>query len=354
MAYLRSKILSLRAIVSMFSGWYNILQVFFFGGRSSVILHDRLGKEIRITVDRHNVNAVIQLARNLYRCRNWNWWLTDDSINLALANKYIKPFQIKALLNDPTELLRFHNLCVLSNYPFSIEKQDEEHYLINVNGLKWSIREKVGEDITEGPLLPYVHESYEYRRWFSNIIKPGDIFVDVGAFIGGYSVRACKLGAMTIAIEPDKENFMILSKNLEMNNCINVHLLNVALGSEPGILPLYAPDDEYMSQNFSLAKKGKLRSYVKVVRLDDVLMSMLSTNENVKLIKIDVEGFELEVLKGMENTLKKTSYVMIEVTPITKRKVCTMLLSKGFKLIDSCKHSRYPITWQNLLFKATL
>jgi FkbM family methyltransferase len=73
-----------------------------------------------------------------------------------------------------------------------------------------------------------MHEAHEYNQWFLNSIRRGQLIVDLGAYVGGYSVRASKLGAEVISIEPDKKNFSILRRNIELNKCSTIHVINLA------------------------------------------------------------------------------------------------------------------------------
>ena len=203
-------------------------------------------------------------------------------------------------------------------------------------------------------MLPYLHEPLEYRTWFLKILRQGNpVFIDVGAYIGGYSVRACKLGAKVIAIEPDKENYSLLLRNLELNDCTQVHILNVAAGAKEGVLPLYALRERYRAQCYSLVKGETLRDYIRVFPLDELIPPLLDNYREIHLVKIDVEGFECETLEGMENLSKKTRYIMIEVLPANMNEAIRKLSRLGFKVIDYYYY-HYPWKRYNLLLKRVI
>lgn len=66
-----------------------------------------------------------------------------------------------------------------------------------LDGIVWFIRRYHYQDILAGPLLPYGGESHEFRYIVEILRRQSHkpVFVDVGAYVGGYSVRVCKLGA---------------------------------------------------------------------------------------------------------------------------------------------------------------
>jgi FkbM family methyltransferase len=133
-------------------------------------------------------------------------------------------------------------------------------------------------------------------------LKKDDVFVDVGAHVGLYSIYvAHNLGSKVIAIEPHPENFNFLLKSIKSNSLRNISALNLAAWNEDTELPLYTADS---SGDHSL-KSTIARKHVYIVRarkLDNVL-SELGVRK-VSFIKIDVEGAEVEVLEGLRTTLK--------------------------------------------------
>jgi hypothetical protein len=91
-----------------------------------------------------------------------------------------------------------------------------------------------------------------------------------------------------------------------------------------------------------LAREAKC--HVEVKPLDSAIMPLLG-DEWIDLLKIDVEGFEVEVIKGALNLLKRTRHVIVEVIPSTDSKmneVLGLLRPLGFKLMDKvCRQSLY-------------
>ncbi len=143
----------------------------------------------------------------------------------------------------------------------------------------------------------------EERVALENIIRPGQTIVDVGANLGLYTVLLSRLVGPTgrvISFEPDPELFGLLQKSCERNGCANVKAHNVALGSRPARMPmrrmiLNSGDNTLGSQGSGLFRSEVM---IEVARLDD-----LDANLRPDLIKIDVQGWEFEVLRGMQRIL---------------------------------------------------
>ena len=134
-------------------------------------------------------------------------------------------------------------------------------------------------------------------------LKDNDVFVDVGAHIGLYTCYAARMlkRGKVIAIEPHPEDFNFLLLNIKLNKLRNVIALNLAAWKEDTELLLYVADN---SGGHTL-KSTTARRRVCVVRgrrFDDVICELGISK--VSLVKIDVEGAEVEVLEGLRNTLK--------------------------------------------------
>jgi len=135
-------------------------------------------------------------------------------------------------------------------------------------------------------------------------LKEG-IFIDIGAHIGKYTIRlANRMGnrGTVIAIEPEENNYKILKTNVVHNKLDNIHLLNVACFDKDGEIPLYVVDN-YTTLH-SIYKNGRQKKVVvKALKLDTIVAQL--TINRVDLIKIDVEGAELAVIRGSRKILHK-------------------------------------------------
>jgi FkbM family methyltransferase len=186
-------------------------------------------------------------------------------------------------------------------------------------------------------------EFYELTRWF--LPNARGVVIDVGANIGGYTVRACKYADLVIAIEPQSEVFKLLKKNVEMN-CINhnVVLMNKAIGDTKGKALLRIPVAGNVADTGRaslLGINGSQKQYVyeevSVDTLDNIIKD-LNINR-VNLLKIDIEGAEALAFKGMRRTLEITDKLMIEIQPGNEWLI-RELKEMGFRLVDK-KETNY-------------
>jgi FkbM family methyltransferase len=131
---------------------------------------------------------------------------------------------------------------------------------------------------------------------FRQLLRPGNIVVDVGANIGTHTLffaQAVGRGGLVYAFEPQRIVFQTLCANLALNSITNVFCYQAALGEAPGTVlvpPLdYAQPNNYGSLELGTHTAGER---VSVWRLDDLELP------SCRLIKVDVEGMELQVLRG--------------------------------------------------------
>lgn len=145
-------------------------------------------------------------------------------------------------------------------------------------------------------------------------IKYGDVFIDVGAHVGKYTIPISKKVGETglvIAIEPDPATFAKLLSNIDLNNLRNVVAINAAAWKEQCELHLHIAPKK--GQN-SIKKDFGLGYRVCSATTSDTVAKQLNLNR-VDLIKIDAEGSELEILQGARETVQKfRCKVIVEVT----------------------------------------
>lgn len=135
-----------------------------------------------------------------------------------------------------------------------------------------------------------------------NCLNRGDVFIDVGASIGLMSIFASQhVGqGRVLSFEPQSERFGILTSNKALNNSQNIKLFNNGLGQEKTQLKLYT--DIHSPSLVDHNESPTHHEVVDILVLDEVLES--EKIPQVKFIKIDVEGFEIHVLKGAQHLLK--------------------------------------------------
>jgi FkbM family methyltransferase len=144
---------------------------------------------------------------------------------------------------------------------------------------------------------------------FRNLLRDGDVCVDVGANIGYYTLLASKLvgrGGLVYALEPAPDVFAALEENLALNRADNVVALRVAAGPEEGEAQLFRPPAGNVGRS-ALRPPSDVPSSPDLAAVAVMpLASVIPTSElrRLRLVKIDVEGYEVEVLRGLEPALE--------------------------------------------------
>ena len=145
---------------------------------------------------------------------------------------------------------------------------------------------------------------FEDMGYVLHILNQDDIFIDIGANVGSYTILSCKVKrAKGICFEPVPSTFSKLRDNLKINNLLNhVKAYNIGIAEKEG--ELFFTTNQDVTNHLVIAPEVSSDNIVKtkVVSLDTVLKDIHPT-----MIKIDVEGFETLVVAGALETLKKTS-----------------------------------------------
>jgi FkbM family methyltransferase len=211
-------------------------------------------------------------------------------------------------------------------------------------------------------VLPY-YES-DIQDIMEEIVKPFDVCVDVGAHIGTYAIYLSRLAGpegLVVAFEPLL--YKSLEYNVKLNKLSNIILIPEALGSIARCQELYY--DPSKTGVSSLLQKWTTEEIeatghnavfskeVNVVSLDKVIDEIGIGSKKIKVIKIDVEGAEVDVIKGSLNTLKKTEFLILEVSERTRNECQMILAGLGFKIhyIDVSKGARPHEVFNVLAFR---
>ncbi len=150
-----------------------------------------------------------------------------------------------------------------------------------------------------GNLYCGLHE-YDDMAFLLHFLRPEDLFVDIGANIGSYTVLASgHVGAAACSIEPVPSTFSHLCNNIRINNVTDkVKAFNIAMGAQQGSIDFTRSFDTVNH----VASEGETDTIkVPIDTLDNILQGQGSPS----LLKIDVEGFETEVIRGASNTLQQ-------------------------------------------------
>lgn len=172
--------------------------------------------------------------------------------------------------------------------------------------------------------------------------RAGGVAIDVGAYTGIYTITGILSGANKMySFEPNLEISDFFSKNVEKNRVADkVEFRNIALGSEIGIGELLAPKNRIhkfgnaTGSGIQLSTAENDRDLLLWRKLAKINISTLDLEvspddqRNVTMIKIDVEGFEMEVLQGAKSILSKNSpVVIIEALTERNKKEITVYMS---------------------------
>jgi FkbM family methyltransferase len=177
-------------------------------------------------------------------------------------------------------------------------------------------------------------------------VRPGTV-LDLGANVGQFAIASANLfgsGASIISFEPDPQTVEALRKNV---NGFSVEVMNIAIGKTPGASTFFVNADSQVSSLLPLGAtrlsdfpESIIRKEIKVPveSLDHLFMFRKLTLPI--LLKIDVQGFEYEVIAGATNFLKKVKWVVMEVsfTDLYKGEadfssIFNLLESKGFRFL---------------------
>ncbi len=165
--------------------------------------------------------------------------------------------------------------------------------------------------------LSLAHRGWRYRlrvdpdgvRWMCGVLRPGDVAVDVGAYKGGYMYWMRRMVGGTGAVhafEPQPELAAYLRDRIRDSRWTNVEVVQMALSAREGtatlLLPASTPSPAASLVGASLPR-GPAGYDVRTTTLDEAL-DRAGRTDRVRLIKCDVEGHELDVLKGAARTLE--------------------------------------------------
>ena len=197
-----------------------------------------------------------------------------------------------------------------------------------------------------------VNKIWERRETLTvkKYVKKGDMAIDIGANIGYYTLLFAQLvgpNGKVYAYEPDPINFVILKKNIEINNYKNVVLIQKAVSNSSTMTKLYLSKDRTGNRIFDSTNDG-MSDYIEIetIKLDDFFKNK---NEKINFIKMDVEGTEILILQGMSDFLHKQDNlkIMTEFYPKLIKKLgaepaeyLKLLSESGFKIYDINKNIR--------------
>ena len=176
------------------------------------------------------------------------------------------------------------------------------------------------EDLIQRHLYFFGTWEPNISAWIASRLRPGDCFIDIGANIGHYSLLASSLvgsEGQVVAIEAAQWIHSILDKHVSLNRRGNIRTVQVAAAAQRGTLRLFPGQAGNIGKTTTVARDGASVE-VQALPLSDILRD--DEISRARIIKIDVEGAELQVVRGMSALLDRTRQdleIVMEITPAT-------------------------------------
>lgn len=199
----------------------------------------------------------------------------------------------------------------------------------------------------ENPLVAPKEINEKYLGFFKKFLKEGDVAIDIGSNIGHMTVPMsllCGKTGLTLAFDPNPFVFKVLEKNVELNKSIsNIQPYNFAITEEDDEFYYNSSEASFGNGGISKEKESRHGKYslsqkIKGVNLEKFLMNSYPDYiSKIKLIKIDTEGYDKEIIKSISGLLIKYKPVVItecfgKNSPEARYEQFELLKSKGYSL----------------------
>jgi 23S rRNA U2552 (ribose-2'-O)-methylase RlmE/FtsJ len=164
--------------------------------------------------------------------------------------------------------------------------------------------------------LVHLRETFILDAYQSHLLKSNDVVLDLGSTTGDFCVLASrKVGpaGKIIAVEPNPNDYEILQENIRRNKCLNVTSLNIGAAGKRGLGVI----------NF----RGTIFTF-KTDTLDNILNTLFNVG-NIDFIKMDIEGYEYDVVESSIDIFRRARVICLEFHG-TKEKIDDLLLPNGF------------------------
>ena len=197
-----------------------------------------------------------------------------------------------------------------------------------------------------------------YKAYEEELFKPlcliidnykVDYFFDIGACWGIYSLRLAKKykNLNIISFDPIDKNIKRLKNSLIKNEISNIEIYKLALGDRKGYVSLGAT--EKYSPNYEIGEKNAVISEMCEV---DTLDNLYNIKNKLIVIKIDTEGFELNVLKGANKFLLNNNvFCQVEISDKNLNEVFLFFKKNNYKLVSVNKYNKTDYFFSNFLNK---
>lgn len=238
--------------------------------------------------------------------------------------------------------------------PCMLVSLQKEKVTVVVNGYKMNLYLKdkgIAREL-------YVHHKREYvatdLMLSGAVVKEGDVVLDLGANIGYYALMESELVGQTgsvYAVEPSPVNYKVLQENIELNGFENIQTFNLAMGETNGKAEMFISD----RSNWSRLVDKDLNDNIN----ETVTVNISTVDEFIKdrplptMIRMDVEGYEIKILRGMKQWLKNDNLsLFVEfhpyfMTPEENMEFFDILEENGFQLskclLNPCLEQNFAV-----------
>ena len=204
---------------------------------------------------------------------------------------------------------------------FIMEVLMRQHYEFGLRNVFLVFNRSIGALLVNGPeysvyCLRYEKKPVKVFKCLLKKLKRG-IFIDVGAYVGFYTALAAKHGWRVVCFEPNPLSLILLRYNINLHKLgSRVRIVGKATGDEHGYALLtIAPNPSWSSITKCLRNGTKLLNVVVEIETIDSVVNSLGVSSDVNLLlKVDVEGFGLNVLKGAMKTIRELKpFILFEV-----------------------------------------
>lgn len=171
----------------------------------------------------------------------------------------------------------------------------------------------------------FLHRVYEAAESHvvKAVVKPNDVFVDIGANIGYYTALASALvgnNGIVYSFEPGKKTFSKLESTVRLLKLNNVRIFNVGLGEHSGGSDFYTSISGHDAvqairpwHGMDLVHGEYVKEQIELISLDKAIEEYQIPRERISYIKCDVEGAELSVLNGAQSIFKNSHLPVIQI-----------------------------------------
>ena len=180
------------------------------------------------------------------------------------------------------------------------------------------------EDLIQRHLYYFGTWEPNISGWISANLRPGDCFVDIGANIGHYSLLASRIvgeSGKVVAIEAAQWIHAILDRHVALNGRKNIRTVQVAASAERGVVKLYPGGPGNIGKTTTVGRAVRDSQDDQAVEVQALPMADILSDDEIRqtrIIKIDVEGAELQVLRGLAPLLGRMRAdleVAMEISP---------------------------------------